>query len=155
MLRRHGAVLLSLGLALGAAAAWAEDAQSHATAHETIMIDSERVVPQALTMKHDEVLEFENYSFNPMRIVFIEPKEQADKIRCHLINPRAGGAGRAPWLLFGWGAGHRLTAIIPPGRFASVCSLAPGQYAYVAQRAGRDVRAPVEVAGPKGTITVE
>lgn len=52
--------------------------------------------------------------------------------------------------------GHRLTATIPPGRFASVCLLAPGQYTFVARRAAPATGTPpAATLGVKGTITVQ
>ncbi|HLK13064.1 MAG TPA: hypothetical protein VKW76_16935 [Candidatus Binatia bacterium] len=159
MTRRDLTLLLSLGVLLAAGVARAaEDVHSHAAAvqHKVIVIDTDRISPSALTMSADDVLEFENFAFNPMMIVFVEPKEQADKIRCHLIGGKAGSAGRASWQLFGWGPGQQLTATIPPGRFASVCSLVPGEYTFVAKRAARATGAhPGATLGMKGTITVQ
>ena len=62
---------------------------------------------------------------------------------------------QAPWQLFTWTDG-KLRATIPPGRFASVCSLQEGSYAYVASRENVAVRAEGRGGGlpEKGQITV-
>jgi hypothetical protein len=149
-----GTILLLVPAGLRAAE---DDARSHAAApHKVIVIDADRVSPSALTMSPDDVLEFENFALNSMQVVFLEPADQADKIRCHLVGEKAGHAARASWQLFSWGPGHRLTATIPPGRFASVCSLAPGQYTFVARRAAPATGTPpAATLGMKGTITVQ
>ena len=89
-----------------------------------------------------------------MKLTFVEPEDQADKIRCYPINHTIVRRERAPSLLFDWGPGRRLTATIPPGRFASACSLVPGQYEGIATRISRDPRGPDELLGTKATITV-
>jgi hypothetical protein len=45
--------------------------------------------------------------------------------------------------------------IVPPGRSASSCSLAPGEYTFLVTKVSRDVRAPAETLAPKGLIAVE
>src|SRR5436309_3207329 len=67
-------------------------------------------------MTRNEVLKFENDSGQFMRLVFVEPQEQADRIRCYPIDHRIGRPAQAPWMLFDWGPGGRLTATIPAGR---------------------------------------
>ena len=119
------------------------------------MRDDDLISPSALTMSRGDVLEFQNDSGQFMRLVFVEPQEQADRIRCYPIDHRIGRPAQAPWMLFDWGAGGRLTATIPPGKFASACSLVPGQYAFVVTRVSRDPRAEDHSLGAKGTITVQ
>jgi len=90
-----------------------------------------------------------------MRLVFVEPEDQREKVRCQLVDRTIARPGQTPRLVLDWGAGQRLTAIIPPGRFASACSLAPGRYAFVARRVSRDPRGGEDSLGTKGTITVQ
>ena len=157
MTRRNSLVLMTLPLALAAGiASAAENGGRPATAsHKVITIDGELIRPSALVMREDDVLEFVNYSTTRVMLVFVEPQDQVDKIRCHLINSKNGDPDKVPWQLFGWGPSNQLTAIIPPGRFVSVCSLVPGQYAFVTKQVGRGVGAPLDALGTKGTITVQ
>jgi hypothetical protein len=120
-----------------------------------VMLDVDRITPSALTMKAGEVLAFQNYSGDLMKVVFVEPAEQADKIRCQLKNHASPRPDEAPWLVFDWGPGRQLTATIPPGRFASACTLEPGRYAFVTQPASRDPRVVTDSLGTKVTIAVE
>jgi len=125
-------------------------------ARRTIVVrDGDLISPSALTMSADDVLEFENDSGQFMKLVFVEPREQIDKIRCYPIDHTTARPDQAPWLLFDWGPGHRLTATIPPGKFASACSLVPGRYAFVTTRVSRDPRAVDDAIGAKATITVQ
>lgn len=150
------ALLLALGLLVASGIArGTEDVHSHANApHKTIVLDNDRISPEALTMGEDDVLQFENYAPDPMTVLFVEPKEQPGKIHCHLIDAKHEGASKAPWLLFDWNPKQQLTATIPPGRFASLCSLAPGEYVFVTKPATRAVSGSAEGLGMKGTITV-
>jgi len=150
------ATLLALGLLLATGIAWAaEDVHSHASApHKTIVLDTDRVSPSALVIDKQDVIEFENYAGNPMTIVFVEPADQLEKIHCHLIDAKPTSESKAPWLLFEWNAKHQLTATIPPGQFASLCSLAPGDYAFVSKAAPKARPEAQDTLGTKGTITV-
>ncbi|TMB23660.1 MAG: hypothetical protein E6J71_03215 [Deltaproteobacteria bacterium] len=126
-----------------------------AAAKKIVVRDDDSINPSALTMSHDDVLEFENDSGQFMRLVFVEPQDQTDKIRCYPIGHTVGRPDQAPWLLFDWGPGRRLRATIAPGKFASACTLAPGRYAFVARRVNRDPRGVEDSLGTKGTITVQ
>ena len=148
--------LLSLMLLVVPVRAGDEDAGSHMDKpHKTILLGAERIAPADVTISKDDSLEFQNLSLHPIQVEFTEPADQTDKIRCELINPKLGKPGKAPWALFAWNDGKRLVAIVPPGRFASVCSLAPGNYAFVTKRVSRDVRGDVGKSGTKGTIAVQ
>ena len=149
--------VMMLAAAMTSTIAWAaEDVDDRAgTARRIVMQDDDRISPSSLTMKRADVLEFENDSGEFVRLVFVEPQDQAEKIRCYLTDHTIARPDQTPWLLFDWGAGRRLTATIPPGKFASACSLAPGQYAFVTKRVSRDPRAMVDSLGTKGTITVQ
>ncbi len=125
------------------------------TARTIVMQGDDRVSPSTLTMNRTDVLEFENDSGEIMRLVFVDPPDQADKIRCYVTDHTIARPDQTPWLAFDWGPGRRLTATIPPGKFASACTLAPGQYAFVTKRITRDTREVLDTLGTKGTITVQ
>ena len=109
-------------------------------------------------MAHGDVLAFENHSTHPIHIVFIEPTDLIDKIRCGAIrNANDKSAPTAPWALFTWNGG-KLAADVPPGQFASLCSLAAGHYAFTADEIGHDPGVGTDRAGvlpAKGQIDVE
>ena len=157
VIRRKAAVVVMLAAAVasGMASASEEVDGRVAAARKIVMRNDELISPSALTMNQDDVLEFENHSGQFLRFAFVEPQDQTDKIRCYPIDHTISRPERAPWLLFDWGPGRRLTAIIPPGKFASACSLAPGRYAFVARRVSRDPRGGEDSLGTKGTITVQ
>jgi len=112
------------------------------------MHDDDTIIPATLTMSHTETLEFDNYSGQFMRVVFVEPRDPSDKIRCSATDEHTSS------MRFDWSAGRGLTATIPPGKFASTCSLVPGRYAFVATRVSRDPRGTESTLGTKGTIIV-
>jgi hypothetical protein len=150
------AVMILVAAVTSGIARASEDVNGRAgAARKIVMRDEEFVSPSALTMSRGDVLEFENDSGEFMRFVFVEPQDQTDKIRCDLVDHTIARPDQAPWLLFDWGPGRRLTAVIPPGKFASACSLAPGHYAFVATRVSRDPRPVEDSLGTKGTITVQ
>lgn len=149
------AVLLTLS-ATGSGAPEAE--RNHfGGEHKTIRIDVDQVSPSQLTMGPHDVLEFENYAFNPMTIQFTDPPDQANRIHCELAHhPAKPAPGEDPWIFFQFNPQGQLSATIPPGRFASVCSLAPGRYVFVSHQSPRmTTQAPSNDIGNKGTITVQ
>jgi len=148
-------MMLAAAMTSGMASASDEMEGRGRSARKIVMHDDELISPSALTMNRDDVLEFENDSGQLMRLVFVEPEDQREKVRCHLVNRTSARPDETPRLVLDWDAGTRLTTIIPPGRFASVCSLAPGRYAFVARRVSRDPRGGEDSLGTKGTITVE
>jgi hypothetical protein len=157
MIRREVivAMMLAVAVAAGIASASGDVDGGVTTARKIVMRDNELISPSALTMNPHDVLQFENDSGHIMRLVFVEPQDQTDKIRCYPIDHTIARPDQTPWMLFDWGPGRRLTATIPPGRFASACSFAPGQYAFVATRVSRDARGAEDSLGTKGTITVQ
>jgi hypothetical protein len=132
-----------------------ETTAAHARHPQTVFVlDNERLQPSSATMERDGVLVFENHSLHPMFVRFVEPGDAAQRIHCHFIK-KSEREAQAPWLLFAANDG-KLTATIPPGRFASLCAFAPGTYAFVAEparvtsgSAGRGGS-----LGEKGQITV-
>lgn len=123
-------------------------------AQKLVILDAERIVPPNLEMEQGDVIVFQNQSTEQMIVAFVEPKDAADKIRCGLVRKSEEEAPRAPWLLF-QKSGDRLTATIPPGRFASMCSLMPGTYAYTAKRIRVKTSDAGGVLSEKGQITVQ
>jgi hypothetical protein len=119
---------------------------------KAVLLDNEDLKPKTVTLEKGEVLEFENHSVHPMVITFIEPADLTEKVRCGLVrhageHAKEGVGAQAPWQLFTW-RDKQLIATIPPGRFASLCSLAPGTYTYTVSPQSVAVRAP----GTGGTL---
>lgn len=134
------ATAFTLVLAAASVAVGAETAMQHEHAGTaTITLDTADLRPETLTMNHDERIQFVNSSTHPYHITFIDPPDLAQRIRCGLIRSDTKTRPAAPWALFIWQNG-RLVADVPPGQFASVCSLEPGTYAFTAERIGH--RAP-------------
>jgi hypothetical protein len=145
MKQRSFVSLVTLALALAAGTA-------SAASRAVVTIDNDLIRPSTLQMSKDDVLEFVNYSSASMMLVFLEPRDQPDRVRCHLTE--LAGAEKMAAQLSGWSPDHRLTQMVPPGTVVSVCSLTPGRYVFVTKRIGLDGRAPAEQLGTKGTITV-
>jgi len=151
-------VVASLVLALGAGRAWAEHEPLEAhTKHppKTVVLDNQSIQPSSLDMGTGDALVFENHSTQPIAVTFTEPADQRDRIRCGLVKKSARDKGQAPWALFAWTDGT-LKASIPPGRFASVCSLKEGTYTYLTTRQTPGVRSAGGGTVPeKGQIIVK
>src|SRR5262249_12456271 len=130
------------------------DAGDKAAASRKIVVRDDLVSPSALTMSRNETLELENASGQFMRLTFVEPRDQADKIRCYPIDHTIVRPGQTRPMLFEWGPGQRLTATIPPGKAVSACALLPGRYVFVTTRLSGAVRVD-DWLGTKGTITVQ
>jgi hypothetical protein len=152
----YATLVLLLGLGAGPARADQEEMDAH-TRHpvHTVLLGNLGILPDTTTMDKGDSLVFENHAIQPIKVTFTDPKDQRDKIRCGLIKGRATEESRAPWQLFSWDDG-RLVATVPPGRFASVCSLQPGTYSIVASRLGAGVGAPGASGDmPKAQIIVK
>ncbi len=158
---RCGTILatgLLAALALdGVPADAAEPLGAHANAPQrTLVLDRDRIIPSTLTMDHGDVLVVENYATDVMRVTFTDPPDQAEKIRCSFLSAHPGTPAKAPWLLWSWDAEKHLTAVVPSGRFASLCSLGPGEYTVLAVRAvDRQLRPPLSDKGEKAVISVK
>jgi hypothetical protein len=118
------------------------------------IIDGDVILPSTLSMRTGDVLEFTNYSAEPMLLSFIEPQDAIDKIRCPVVHEEAPSGAPDPLRLDVDGSRPRPSTIIPPGRSASSCSLEPGHYGFLMRRVSRDFRAPEDSLGTKGVITV-
>jgi|SRR5262249_51865328 len=126
--------------------------------HTITVVDSGLLAPGAVTIGRGESVEFANYSSEAIEVVFTEPKDRADEVRCQVTRDpdrTARSGSTVQWPLFANGPAHHPTVTIPPGRYATACSFSPGRYAFVTKRVGRDPRSSVDGLGEKGTITVE
>lgn len=146
MIRRTAYALLAL-----ATLAIAAEGPHSTHPQRVVVLDNERVSPSAVTLKGDEVLVFENQSVHPIRITFIEPAKSAEMVRCGLLNETPDK--RPPWGLFDASDG-KLTGVVAPGRFASLCAFQPGSYVYTAERQDAQGHADAELA-MKGQVKVE
>jgi hypothetical protein len=148
--------VLALRLTIGALPAHAEDVRAHAreTTH-TVILDNQDIRPSTTTMGAGDALVFENYSAHSIRITFTEPADLKERIRCGLVRQKEADKAQAPWQLFAW-SDDKLVGTVPPGRFASVCSLRQGNYTLLAERIGVEAR-PAGGGGlpPKGQVIVQ
>ena len=149
-------ILLAVAVTSGVASAseCGEDRAGGGT-RKIVVRGGEGISPSAFTMNCGDVLAFENDSGEVVKLVFVEPRDQSEKIRCAPADHTVARPDQMPWLLFDWGPGRQLTATMPPGTFPSICSLAPGEYAFVAKPIHRDPRGAEDSLGTKGTITVQ
>jgi hypothetical protein len=140
-------LVLSIVLALGVSAARADHHdQEEVTAHSkhamrTVVLDNVDIRPSTLNMERGDALVFENHSTSPITVTFVEPGDIVEKIRCGLVREKASDEAKAPWQLFAWENG-KMTATIPPGRFASVCSLMAGTYVNTTSTVGVGAKQP-------------
>jgi len=150
--------LLSLFLAVTSTPALAdvESPEAHAKhPTKTITVDNTDIRPGTLMMDQGDVLSFVNYSVHPVQITFTEPKDIEKHIRCGLVRSASDkNPPPAEWALFTWNEG-RLVATLPPGRFASVCDLEPGKYAYTATVVAHKQGAEGGTLPAKGQIEVK
>jgi len=152
--------ILASALVLGVGIAQAADnpIRDARGPHTITVIDPGLLLPGALTIRQGEALEFANYTSDAIRLVFIEPRNSAEDVRCRVGENVAAAAGSDTVRgrpVFVEGPAHRLTVTVPPGRYTTACSLTPGRYAFVTSRLGRDPRSPLDALGLKGTISVE
>jgi hypothetical protein len=145
----RSAVLVLLALATATVAA---EGPHSAHRQKVVIVDNQRIAPADTTMTADEVLVFENQSVHPMRITFTDPANSAEKVRCDLLNQPADK--RPPWGLFDASEG-KLTGTIPPGRFASLCALQPGNYAFTAERQDAQGHQDAGELAIKGQVKVQ
>ena len=124
---------LSAVLAVGPAFAEHEALDAHGKGDmKTIILEQRDVRPSTTKMSHGDVLSFMNLSIAPIQVTFTEPKDIAKYIRCGLVRAKADDVAAAPWALFSL-QGDKLVATVPPGHFASVCSLEPGRYTFTTE----------------------
>ena len=147
-----------LMLGVGILRAAENPSRSAKSSHTITVIDPGLIFPAALTMDRGEAIEFANHSSEMIRLMFIEPGDSVDYVRCRLPgNPdaAAGSDNVRGQPVFASGPHRHLTVTIPPGRYTTGCRLTPGRYSFVTQQVGRDPRSAVDTLGQKGTISVE
>src|SRR5206468_2675060 len=98
-------MMLAAAVTSGMASASDEMEGRGRSARKIVMHDDELISPSALTMNRDDVLEFENDSGQLMRLVFVEPEDQREKVRCHLVNRTSARPDETPRLVLDWDAG--------------------------------------------------
>src|SRR5215831_21058555 len=71
----------------------------------TIVLGSTLIEPANLTMSHDETLSFVSTADQPLTTEFTQPRDQADRIKCRVADPkaspslrRAGVRTTRPWM---------------------------------------------------------
>ena len=149
------ALALLVAVGVGSAVAENEDLDAHAKANtRTVTLDGTDVRPSTTTMNHSDVVSFLNYSTHPIRVTFTEPSDLEKKIRCGLVHGQEKGSRATPWAIFTW-QGGKLVGNVPPGQFASVCSLDPGTYTFITESVGPRTRDVAGVLPTKGRIEVE
>jgi hypothetical protein len=147
---------LALLVALSASPVLADhegpDAHAKGTT-QTIVLDGADIRPASTKLAHGDIVSFVNYSTSPIMVTFTD-KDLEQRVRCGLVHGK-DAKPTAPWALFTWQDG-KLAANVPPGQFASVCSFAPGTYAFTTEAIGHQARNPATGVLPsKGTIEVQ
>lgn len=147
-------MLLSAGF-VGTAEADEDSWIDHANKpHKTIIIGKTVILPSKTIMQKGDVVEFKNMWSGVLTVTFTVPQDVTSKIHCGLISGKPDPEAKTPpWDLFEPNA-EGLAASIPPGRFASLCSLDPGEYSFIVEEmtfAGDEEG----VLPNKGTISVQ
>ncbi|HZP41870.1 MAG TPA: hypothetical protein VFD84_10220 [Candidatus Binatia bacterium] len=128
------ALAVPLLLAPGARAGAVEETiESHRDLETRLVMLGREDRPTPVTLEKGQALEFENQSLRQLIVTF--QGDVKDKVHCGIIRPSEKAKSKAPWQLFAWDSGA-LTAVIPPGRFATLCSFDAGTYTYVVKEAG-------------------
>ena len=158
MRSRRLAILLPLFVACAVTArAEHESVEAHA-AHpqKVVVLDNADLQPSRLELSGKDALVFENHSPHAMLVRFTDPEDIAKRVHCGFVRHDEKAKSEAPWQLFTWSNGQ-LVATIPPGRHASVCSMAPGSYTYLVTRQGAEARgeAGTGLLPEKGQIVVK
>ena len=125
-----------------------------AQGQKTIVLGPTRLDPPDLVLATSESVAFVNTGTDPLTMEFTGPKEQTGRITCRLSDPKALKKGEAPWAEFRLNEEGHYKANIPPGRFPSVCTLAPGPYTYVVHVVTAALSPSELRLGQQGTITV-
>jgi hypothetical protein len=120
---------------------------------KTIVIGRSIVDPPDTTIGASEAIGFRSTADQPLQVQFVQPEAQAGKINCRVADPKQLERGQAPWAEFHTGYQGHLTADVPPGEFPSICTFAPGYYAFTVKVMDQ-ARPTSEKLGRQGTITV-
>jgi hypothetical protein len=151
--------LLAAGFGLAALAACAgpsrsTPATSAGPTTKTIVIGRSMIDPPDTTISTSEAVGFRSTADQVLQVQFVQPEAQAGKINCRVADPKQLERGQAPWAEFHAGYKGHLTADVPPGEFLSVCTFAPGYYAFTVKVIDQ-ARPSDEKLGRQGTITVK
>ena len=120
---------------------------------KTFVIGRSVVDPADMTISASEAVGFRSTADEPLQVQFVQPAAQAGKINCRVADPKQLERGQAPWAEFHAGYQGHLTADVPPGQFPSICTFAPGYYAFTVKVLDQ-ARPSDEKLGRQGTITV-
>lgn len=122
---------------------------------KTIVVGASRIDPDDTTMSASQSVAFVNTGLDPVQVEFTNPAQQAGKITCRVTDPKQLPKGEAAWAEFRPNSIGHLMAEVPPGRFPSTCTFAPGGYAFVVKVLSMQIRTDEEKLGAQGTITVK
>jgi hypothetical protein len=144
---------LLLGVAVAVVGAESESRVAGERA-KTVVLDNETIQPDRVEIRQGDPLVFENHSVHPMAIAFVEPEHLEDRIG-KLVGPGRETAGAPAGVPFRW-EGGKLTAVVPPGRYAAVPVLPPGRYGYIARNVDARIREEGGAGGlsQKGQVVV-
>jgi len=148
--------LLATGALAGCsthAAAPTPSAGMHGGARKTITLGATRIDPADLTMASSDVVAFTSTALDPLQVEFTKPQNQTGKISCKVADPKALKPGEKPWATFTQNAEGHFQAMVPPGPFPSVCTLAAGVYTFTVHRLTGNPYGE-ERLGQEGSITV-
>lgn len=112
------------------------DAGGTGAVERTIVLGATRIAPDNFTVASTDVIAFMSTAIDPLQVEFIKPASQAGKINCRVADPKSLKPGETAWAVFSPNAEGHLAAMVPAGRFPSVCTFAPGSYTYVVHRIG-------------------
>jgi hypothetical protein len=150
--------VLAGGLGLAALASCAGQSRPAPTTSagpptKTIVVSRGLIDPPDTTIGASQAIGFRNPSDQVLQVEFVQPEAQAGRITCRVADPKQLERGQAPWAQFHAGYQGHLVADVPPGDFPSICTFAPGYYAFTVKVMDQ-ARPTSEKLGRQGTITV-
>ena len=149
--------LLATGALVGCsmhAGAPTPSASTRGGAQKTITLGATLIDPPDLTMASTDVLAFTSTALDPLQVEFTRPASQAGKISCRVADPKTLKPGEKPWATFSQNGEGHFQAMVPPGPFPSVCTLAAGEYTFTVHRVTDNPGYASERLGQEGSITV-
>jgi hypothetical protein len=138
--------VMTIGLLLALLARAAAVEEHPEAAIRQVILGRAAIIPADLTADAKSVLQFNNVTADILTVTFVDPPDIATRVRCGLLKTPEREA--PPWALFTLRDG-KLVGTIPPGRLASLCSFAPGEYVYTVERLATQAtgRAPLPLKG--------
>jgi len=149
--------LLTMGAVVGCTArtgSSVRDSGGPGAAQKTIVLGVTRIEPDNFTVGSTDVIAFTSTASDPLQVEFIKPTSQAGKINCRVADPKSLKPGEMRWAAFSPNGEGHFAATVPPGRFPSVCTLAPGSYTYVVHRLSANPGTSEGRLGLEGNIRV-